>query len=185
MIVAAGPTRRSSTCHNHPCPSHPSRASAGSDKTLFGSQTSSISTSNSSTPPPAWIRWKFKNIHAARQNARLHLPERDRVLAKRRDGSCGCLFDIISLQNSGTLHRWARSMFCLIVSGVRGCLSVQLDVFTVAKLAQSRHAAPLSATGCERYDAKSVDFIMWRHFRPARTKGVSSRATDICTTRCL
>ncbi|TRM67342.1 hypothetical protein BD626DRAFT_478423, partial [Schizophyllum amplum] len=68
----------------------------------------------SRTLPPSWIRWNSQNIPADALNALFYPPERDRALAKYGDGSSQCSYGIISLQNSGL-----------------GCLSVELDVFTV------------------------------------------------------
>ncbi|TRM67361.1 hypothetical protein BD626DRAFT_478622 [Schizophyllum amplum] len=118
----------------------------------------------SRTLPPSWIRWNSQNIHALHQNARLHLPERDRGLAKYRDGSSQYPYGITSLQNSGL-----------------GCLSVELDVFTVGKLDDPRCPISLCATVSGCYCAKGDDFIMWRCFPPARNMRISHRTTNICT----
>ncbi|TRM67332.1 hypothetical protein BD626DRAFT_478327, partial [Schizophyllum amplum] len=116
------------------------------------------------TPPLSWILCNSQNIPALHQNARLHPPERDRGLAKYGDGSSQCSYGIISLQNSGP-----------------GCLSVELDVFTVGELDDPRCAISLCATLSECYCAKGDDFIMWRRFTPARNMRISHRATTICT----
>ncbi|TRM67337.1 hypothetical protein BD626DRAFT_99410 [Schizophyllum amplum] len=114
--------------------------------------------------PPSWIRWNSQNIPADALNALFYPPERDRALAKYGDGSSQCSYGIISLQNSGL-----------------GCLSVELDVFTVGKLDDPRRATSLCATLSECYCAKGDDFIMWRRFTPARNMRTSPRATNICT----